>query len=393
MNTVLSDPYHRFGAALANAVLREQQRLGPDLGRPERISALNEKDERVSLNLVPPQATPAQPTARAFFAHVRSLEQLFSAYREAADVMPLEMSLPGAKQRVHPHAQRFMQELFEQARGSLKARDAIRIAQWVQHFDIYVAVKVVESLCNSKADLALLELAEKRGWLVHFDHLAIRCGSAETRAAESVAEMLMREHGYVRSQVEEEMYYQFADGWSAYLLYKMLENGQVLRLFIDQSDAGHPAQIIQHWNHVYGYTAHHLAMRATRSEAGRRVAVRLDEMIEALSKLGIGIMEPTGYYTDGLLLQVFTRPERTTCIPDEIKTRLAACGSGIEKKIENGKLLELVSRQEMAPEFARRFYRLYGLDYSPDNPLHSAPIYPYFLPEQAAHVIRTSLVA
>ncbi len=45
----------------------------------------------------------------------------------------------------------------------------------------------------------------------------------------------------------------------------------------------------------------------------------------------------------------------------------------------------------MPPELAERFFQLYGLPYTPENPLHSAPIYPYFLPEQAAHVIRTSL--
>jgi hypothetical protein len=103
-------------------------------------------------------------------------------------------------------------------------------------------------------------------------------------------------------------------------------------------------------------------------------------------------MEATGYYTDGLLLQVFTRPERTTRIPESVRERLAQYGTGLENKIENGKLLELVSRKEMPVEFARRFYRLYGLNFELENPRHSAPVYPYFLPEQAAHVIRTSLV-
>lgn len=392
MNTIPADPYHEFAAALAIAVVGEQQRLKPDPEHPERLSTVNENGELVFLNLVPFRAAPSEPTAAAFFANVRSLEQLFSAYHEAAQVLPLETSLAGARQGVHPFAQQFLDGLFEHAKGSLQDRDAIRIAQWVKHFDIYVAVKVIESLFNSKADLALLELAEERGWFVHFDHLAIRCGSAETRAAESVAELLCNQHGYVRSQLEEEVYYQFADGWSAYLLYKTLDNGQVLRLFIDQSDVGHPTQIIQHWNHVYGYTAHHLAIRATRSEGGVRVAVALDELIRALSQRGIGIMDPTGYYTDGLLLQVFTQPERTTRIPEEITSRLLAYGAGMEKKIANGKLLELVARREMRPDLAGNYYRLYGLDYQPDNPLHSAPIYGYFLPEQAAHVIRTSLV-
>lgn len=392
MNTILADPYNQFAATLAIAVVGEQQRLKPDPEHPERLFTVNENGELVFLNLVPFRATPLEPTAATFFAGVRSLEQLFSAYREAVQVLPLEISLPAARQGVDPFARRFLDGLFEQARGSLRDRDAIRIAEWVKHFDIYVAVKVIESLLNSKADLALLELAEEHAWFAHFDHLAIRCGSSETRAAESVAELLCNQHGYVKSQLEDEVYYQFADGWSAYLLYKMLDNGQVLRLFIDQSDVGHPSQIIRHWNHVYGYTAHHLAIRVTRSEGGVRVAVTLDELIQALSQRGIGIMEPTGYYTDGLLLQVFTQPERTTRIPEEITRRLLAYGSGIEKKIVNGKLLELVARQEMGPDLAGSYYRLYGLDYQPDNPLHSAPIYGYFLPEQAAHVIRTSLV-
>ena len=392
METVLSNPHREFASMLADTVLRGQGRLRPDLGRPERVGTIDENGDDVALNLVPFRAPLSKATAAAFFTGVRSLEQLFSAYREAARALPFETDLAEARERLHPFAETFMQTLFEEAKRSLQDSDAVRIAQWVRHFDIYVAVKVVESLLNSKADLALLEVAEERGWFAHFDHLAIRCGSSETRAAARVAELLQRAHGYVPSQVEEEVFYQFADGWSAYLLYKMLDNGQVLRLFIDQSDAGHPAQIIQHWNHVYGYTAHHLAMRATRLQAGARVAVTLDEMIEALSNRGMGIMEATGYYTEGLLLQVFTRPERAARIPEAIKELLAAHSAGLETKIENAKLLELVSRKEMPLDLAQRFYRLYGLDYEINNPLHSAPVYPYFLPEQAAHVIRTSLL-
>jgi hypothetical protein len=45
-------------------------------------------------------------------------------------------------------------------------------------------------------------------------------------------------------------------------------------------------------------------------------------------------MEPTGYYTEGLLLQVFTGPERTTRIPETVEERLAALGTGLEQKIE-----------------------------------------------------------
>ena len=121
------------------------------------------------------------------------------------------------------------------------------------------------------------------------------------------------------------------------------------------------------------------------------MAVTLEELCDALAERGVGVMEATGHYTEGLLLQVFTRPERTPRIPRAITEGLARLGAGLETKIQNGKLLELVARREMPPELAERFFHLYGLPYTPENPLHSAPIYPYFLPEQAAHVIRTSL--
>ncbi len=393
MGTLPSDPHCDYARVLAGRALSAGGRLRPDPERPERLRTLNEQGDEVSLSLVPVRARPASATARAFFEGVRTLPDLLAAYHRAARAVPLERDLPEARAQVHAFAGEFLEGLFERACDSLQDQDAARIAGWVQHFDCYVAVKAIESLLNSKADLALLELAEERGWAVHFDHLAIRCGSEQGRAAERIAKLLRAEHGYTPSQVPEEVFYRMADGWSAYLLYKVLDNGQVLRLFIDQSDTGHPTQIIQHWNHVYGYTAHHLAIRATRIAAGGiRVAVTLDEMIAALSERGVEIMEPTGYYSEGLLLQVFTRPERTTKIPEAIRERLATYGTGLERKIENGKLLELVSRREAPPDLARRFYRLYGLEYKPEDPLHSVPIYSYFLPEQAAHVIRTSLV-
>ncbi|MBA2594514.1 MAG: hypothetical protein M3495_15270 [Pseudomonadota bacterium] len=390
-------PHAQLATEVASAVLAGTSRLRIDPGDPRRVQMHNALGEQVSVALEPVRAEIKPPTARHYFAGVETPAELFGAYREASRALPFEMDLPEARRRVHPYATEFLRGLFDEARTGLEDRDAARIARWVQDFDIYVAVKAVESLLNSKADLALLQIAEARGWCVHFDHLAIRCGSEETGDAERVAGLLTGEHGYVGSQVPGEKLYRFADGWSAYLLYKMLDNGQVLRLFIDQSDAGHPTQIIQHWNHVYGYTAHHLAIRATRpplsnvGQLGARVAVTLEELCDALAEHGIGVMEATGHYTEGLLLQVFTRPERTPCIPPAITEGLGRLGAGLETKIRNGKLLELVARREMPPELAERFFQLYGLPYTPENPLHSAPIYPYFLPEQAAHVIRTSL--
>ena len=59
--------------------------------------------------------------------------------------------------------------------------------------------------------------------------------------------------------------------------------------------------------------------------------------------------------------------------------------------MRNGKLIELVARREMPRGLAAELYHGYGLGYDPANPDHSAPAYAYFLPAQAAHVIRTSV--
>jgi hypothetical protein len=284
-----------------------------------------------------------------------------------------------------------MHELLAQAEKTYSDAQARLIAAWVSNLDIYVAVKAVESLLNSKADMALLEVAADRNWTVHFDHLAIRCGHAGRRDAERVVEMLRLHHDYAPTQVSGEDFYQFSDGWNAYPLYKMLENGQVLRLFIDQSDAQHSTQIIRHWNRVYGFTAHHMGLRATVLENGARRAVTLPEMTAALAQRQIATLTPTGDYTQGLLLQVFTKPERNADIPDDLKLELRLIDPELERAVQNAKLLELVSREEAPAALAPQYFALYGLNYDAANPLHSVPAYQYFLPAQAAHVINTSI--
>lgn len=95
----------------------------------------------------------------------------------------------------NPPAQCFLEALFTKAQANLTDADACRIARFVQNLDIYVAVRAVESLLNNRADLALLALAEAQGWIVHFDHIAIRCGSAATQSAEQVSQLLQKTHG------------------------------------------------------------------------------------------------------------------------------------------------------------------------------------------------------
>jgi hypothetical protein len=344
-----------------------------------------------TLDLRPFAATPQPASAWAYFNQIGNTAELLDAYKRARKDYRFEVDLPEAVENVSPYAVKFLNDILSEASQELSDVQAVLIARWVEQLDVYTAVKAVESLLNSKADLALLEIAAQKKWTVHFDHLAIRCGSRAHQDAERIVELLTSEHGYVATQFAEEAFYQFPDGWNAYPLYKMLDNGQVLRIFVDQSDAGHPSQIIQHWNRVYGYTAHHLAIRATTMVNGQREAVVLSELISALQERGIEIMTPTGEYTHSLLLQVFTRPQRHASIPAELKANIVAIDAGLEKMIENAKLLELVSRKEMPHEFAERYFQLYGIAYQPDNPLHSAPVYQYFLPAQAAHVIRTSM--
>lgn len=356
-----------------------------------RLKAEREDREIAMLDLRPFMATTHVVNAADYFAGIQTTGELIHAYRLAREENIFEQDLPQAMRQVSQYAEEFVELIFREAAETLTDHQAVLIARWVQHLDIYTAVKAVESLLNSVADLALLEIAEEKHWLVHFDHLAIRCGSAASKDAERVVDLLKGTYGYVSAQIPEEAYYQFPDGWNAYPVYKILDNGQVLRIFVDQSDANDKRQIIQHWNKVYGYTAHHLAIRASRFVNNVREAVPLQELMAALQARGIEIMTPTGFYTHGLLLQVFTRPQRHAQIPGELKENVAAVDAALAAMIENAKLLELVSRKEMSPDFARRYFALYGIDYHPENPLHSAPIYQYFLPAQAAHVIKTSI--
>jgi hypothetical protein len=384
------EPYINFACRQVADILQHESGWQPCPGEPCKLLVTNESGTVVSLDLTPAQATPQGVTAYAHFDMVRSATQLLDAYQQIRSTCRFEDDL-AALVPVHPFARDFVVAILSRARASLSDEDAIRIAQWAKHLDAYTAVKAVEALLNSNADLALLKVAAAYGWTVHFDHVAIRCGSSRERAAERVVELLVTEHGYLPSQVSGEEFYAFPDGWNAYPLYKMLDNGQMLRLFIDQSDATHPAQIIQHWHHVYGYTAHHMALRATREINGARLAVPLADVMAALATHGVESMTPTGEYTQGLLLQVFTRPERNPQVPDDIKAALASVDAKLPRAIENGKLLEIVSRREMSATHARSWFALYGIEYQPHNPLHSAPVYGYFLPAQAAHVIKTSI--
>lgn len=385
-----SNLYSRFANTLAKQLLESETAFYSDNKQKQQVHVQGNDEQVFALDMTPFIATPAAVSAMQWFDGVTGVSKLLSAYQGAKQSFPFEMDLAEARKNVSGYAEDFMAAVLARANAALSDEQATLIADWVKHLDVYCAVKSVESFLYSHADLKLLEIAPEYGWDVVFDHMAIRCGSQEYKDAERVSSLLKEKHGYVSTQFKGEAYYQFPDGWNAYPVYKVLANGQVLRVFVDQSDAEDEGQIIQHWNRVYGYTAHHIGIRATKQVDGVRVAVPLDEVMTALKNEGIDILTPTGQYTEGLLLQVFTRPEKNTDIPAELKQEIIVHGEHLEKTIENAKLLELVSRKEMAPELAKKYFALYGLKYDANNPHHSAPLYQYFLPAQAAHVIKTS---
>jgi len=389
-NKYVDDPFAQFARLLAKELIENENfKLFPE--STGKVQTARGDQEIINLDLTPFQAKLCPVTAAKYFSSVESVSHLLSAYEAAKQDHVFEINYPDAMLHVSAYADQFLKDIFTRAQQLLTDHQATLVGSWLSNLDVYTAVKSIESLLNSRADVVLLEVAQQQNWTVHFDHLAIRCGSKAYGDAERVVEMLKDHHGYVSTQIPEEAFYQFPDGWNAYPLYKILENGQVLRLFIDQSDAGNRAQIIQHWNRVYGYTAHHLAIRATIVKDDQRQAVSLHDIMAALRKRDIDIMTPTGEYTSGLLLQVFTRPEKNTAIPEDIKRPIIKHGSELNQMIENGKLLELVSRREMSADLAKKLFALYALKFEIANPLHSAPIYQYFLPAQAAHVIRTSV--
>ncbi len=379
-----------FAANVARSLIDENPTFQGHAHNKQAIQAIGDTAELFTLNLTPFVAQPQPVSAYSLFNGIDDVSHLLAAYQTAKHSLRFEMDLTGATAHVSAYADDFINMALAKANATLNHRHAELIAAWVKNLDIYCAVKSIESFFYSQADLTLLEIAPTYGWDVIFDHLAIRCGNQANRDAERIASLLKEEHGYSTTQFSGEDFYQFPDGWNAYPVYKMLENGQALRVFIDQSDAHAATQIIQHWNHVYGYTAHHLAIRATTLQDGKRIAVPLQTVMAALEEAGVKIMTPTGHYTSGLLMQVFTQPEKNSSIPIELKQQISAYGEPLGKTIENAKLLEIVSRMEMPPELAEAYFSLYEIQYHPGNPLLSAPYYQYFLPAQAAHVIKTS---
>ena len=378
--------FARFASAVATRLNATERGWLYASNSPASLFSLRPDQQQIRLDLAPFAAVTQPADAAPFFDNISTLTELIEAYRSAKDSCTDEPD-----QQVHSYAEQYLEQRVQAAHNNYSNADAQRIATWVKSLDRYAAVKSIESLLDSHDNLELFHLADQQGWQVHFDHLALRCGSSQQQHAETMVQRLQEQHGYVSSHLTEQQYYLFDDGWNAYPLYKMLDNGQVIRLFIDQSSADAPLQIIQHWNRCYGFNPHHLALRFTRIENKQCHAVPLLEVITALSSVGLTALTPTGFYTHGLLEQVFLKPHRNSHVPKILKAELASIDVNLTRTIENGKLIELVSRRELPTDMAQQLFTLYNIASEITQHPVSAPVYPYFLPAQAAHVIKTSV--
>jgi len=385
----MADKYTNFGYLLADELIRGDKAWQSDELHHEIVAINNTEQQKINLNLTPFDAIKNKDSADEYFRDIFSIESLVDVYTQIKKNFKFESQL--TELSVSGYADEFLDSIFNNARKNLKSDDVKLIVDFVKNLDCYTAVKSIESLLYSHSDLELLRIAREQNWVVHFDHIAIRCGSSENDSAKKVAELLIDNYGYAHPQIKSERFYVFNEGWSAYPLYKILSNGQVLRLFIDQSEISNPNQIIQHWNQVYGFTAHHLALRISRFENGQRNAVPLPDIIDLMVKHGRPILTPTGYYTEGLLSQVFTKPEKNTNIPIKIMEQKKSISNVLPDMLVNAKLLEIVSRTELNQSLANQYFELYDIEYDASDPLHSSVYYQYFLPAQAAHVIKSSI--
>jgi len=351
-----------------------------------KVLIQNEKNEDVYLDLEPLDIFSKKADATMLFSNIKDAKDLVNAYKEARESLPFEEDNENLMLHVSKYSKIYLESILKMAEN-LEQEDVILIADFVKNLDTYTAVRACETLFVNNDNLELLKLAKsKKNWTVLFDHLAIRTGSKKTNSAKNVAEMLVKHHGYNYSNNLEQKFYEFEDGWSAYVLYKLLNNGQVLRLFVDQSDV--ETQIIKHWNYVYGYTAHHLGLRIVELQEGVLRSISLKQIELEMYKRGVKILKATGLYTKGLLEQVFTKPQKDENIPQNV---LSKVNSNLIDSIKNAKLLEIVARKELPVALAKELYTYYNLTYEKDNALFSAPYYNYFLPAQAAHVIKTSM--
>jgi len=387
----MPEKHTKFAHKLVNELIQIDNNWLRDEVDHEIVKIENEQHQLINLNLTPFDSVKCNDIAEKYFEAVKSIDGLIDVYKQIRKDFNFESDLSAFSMSISVYANEFLDTIFREARKTLLPDDVELIVNFVKNLDCYTAVKSIESLLYSHSDLELLRIAKAQDWVVHFDHLAIRCGSSANESAQQVAKLLTEQYNYSHPKIKTEKFYLFEEGWSAYPLYKVLTNGQVLRIFVDQSEVSFPNQIIQHWNQVYGFTAHHLALRITKIEGDTRVAIPLQKIIKLMTEHNREVLTPTGYYTNGLLSQVFTKPEKNKHIPVTIMTAKKVISKKLPDMLLNAKLLEIVSRKEMSSALAKQYYKLYDIEYNSKSDLHSAVYYQYFLPAQAAHVIKSSI--
>ena len=125
--------------------------------QPDALQIQKDDQEVANIDLTPFIAKPQPATASKYFASVESVSHLLSAYEAAKSDYEFENDLDDASAHVSVYAGEFLQSIFHRAKQVITDQQASLIGSWLTNLDVYTAVKSVESLLNSKADIALLE--------------------------------------------------------------------------------------------------------------------------------------------------------------------------------------------------------------------------------------------
>jgi len=384
------------GSEIVDWLLSQHPDFTRDTSNPARLNVPlqlpDTQQTSASYNLTPVDV-PMEVADASSFQQVKTIDELISQYWSVRNDNPFEHDIPGAMDNIHPWADEFLEQLMANAASQFDDQDAQLIAQLASTLDIYTAIKTIESLLNDPQDITLLKLAKQNNWQAHLDHIVIRCGNQKHEDGERLFNFLMKYHHYYPPQHIEDAYLLSNQGWNAYPLYKVMVNGQMIRIFIDQSDSEHKQHAIQHWNHSYGYTPHHIGLRFTTKKSNSRIAVPLPAIINELQKQSILVFNPAKLTTTDLLQNVLIKPHKLNHLPDDIMHGLAEKESELTAALTHGKLIGLVSRLELPENLKQKWFRLYQIAYDSTNPIHSVPAFNLFSPVDSSNQLNLSEIS
>lgn len=371
------------GSEIVDWLMSQNLDFTRDTTNPARLNIplqLPDAQQTVSSYNLTPVDVPMEVADASSFQQVNTIDELISQYWSVRNDNPFEHDIPDAMDNIHPWADEFLQQLMADAASQFDDRDAQLISKFVSTLDIYAAIKTIESLLNDPQDIALLKLAKQNNWQAHLDHIVIRCGNQKHEDGERLFNFLMKYHHYYPPQHIEDAYLLSNQGWNAYPLYKVMVNGQMIRIFIDQSDSEHEQHTILHWNHSYGYTPHHIGLRFTTEKSNSRMSVPLPAIINQLQKQNIQVFNPTDLNSTNLLQKVLIKPHKQNHLPADIMQGLAKKDPVLNTALTQGKLIGLVTRLELPENLKQKWFRLYQIAYDSTNPIHSVPAFNLFSP-------------